>query len=84
MVQKKFKFKIDNDVYDWDNQFITGAEVRKVGPGIPEKMDLFLKVRGKPGILVEDDDKIDLSENGIEKFYYQESSSEAGSNATII
>lgn len=77
--KKKWKIKVENDVYDWDSQFITGAQVRALGPGIPESMDLFLKVPGKPGRLIKNDDTVDLDEQpGIEKFYAQESSSEAG------
>jgi hypothetical protein len=76
---QKFKFKIENEVYEWESQFITGAEVRTVGPGIPANMDLFIKVPGSPGRLVKNEDKIDLKKSGIEKFYSQESSSEAGS-----
>lgn len=75
---KKFKFKIENEVYDWETQFITGSEVRSVGPGIPENMDLFLKEKGKPGRLINNTDSVDLDDHGIEKFYSQESSSGAG------
>ncbi|OGR19207.1 MAG: hypothetical protein A2X81_12115 [Desulfobacterales bacterium GWB2_56_26] len=75
---KNHKFKIDNIGYEWPNQFITGKEVREVGPGIPESMDLFLKISGQPGKLVELDERIDLGQPGIEKFYTQESSSDAG------
>ena len=83
-MSKKWKFKIENETLEWDRQIITGAEVRQVGPGIPENMDLFLKRQGKPGQLVKNDDKIDLDEKGIEKFYSQESSSEAGFYGVII
>jgi hypothetical protein len=66
-------------VYDWDSQFITGAQVRSLGPGIPGSMDLFLKTPGQPGRLVKNDETIDLDQNpGIEKFYAQPSGSEAG------
>ncbi|MEE9914016.1 MAG: multiubiquitin domain-containing protein [Deltaproteobacteria bacterium] len=75
---KKFKFKIENVMYEWDKQFITGLEVRHVGPGIPDSMDLYLKVKGKPGRLVANDERIDLEDPGVEKFYSQESSSSAG------
>lgn len=78
--KKKYHFKIDNTPYTWDLQFISGAEVRSVGPGIPESMDLFVKIQGKPGRLVANDDKFDLGDAGIEKFYSQESSSSAGGN----
>lgn len=84
-MNKKFRFKIENENYEWDNQFISGAEVRNVGPGIPDSMDLYLKVASEPGRLVANEDAIDLGKPGIEKFYAQDSSSEAGNNyaATI-
>lgn len=76
---KKFKFKIENEIHEWDNQFITGAEVRGIPPGIPENMDLFLKEKGKVGRLIKNDEQVDLSdEKGIEKFYVQESKSTPG------
>jgi hypothetical protein len=74
----KYHFKIENETHDWNSQFITGADVRGVGPGIPASMDLFIKRRGKAGVLVADADKFDLDEPGIEKFYAQDASSEAG------
>lgn len=74
----KYKFKIENETYEWSNQFITGAEVRGVGPGIPNSMDLYLKVPGQPGRLVGVNDSIDLQPVGIQKFYAQDASSEAG------
>ena len=79
-MSKNRKFKIENTSYEWPNQYITGSEIRGVGPGIPESMDLFLKVSGNVGRLIANDEKIDLDQPGIEKFYSQESSSEAGGN----
>jgi len=77
-MSEKFKFKIENETHDWEHQFISGAEVRSVGPGIPENMDLYVKVAGSPGRLVKNDELIDLEKPGIEKFYSQESGSKAG------
>ncbi|QWV97278.1 multiubiquitin domain-containing protein [Geomonas nitrogeniifigens] len=77
-MSKKYHFKIENVPYEWDREMITEQEIRAVGPGIPETMDLFVKVAGKPGRLVESGESFDLSDPGIEKFYSQESSSEAG------
>ncbi len=77
---KQYQFKIEGETYHWDEQFITGAQVRQVGPGIPEGMDLYVKVRNLPGRPVADDEKIDLAEPGIEKFYAQDASSEAGNS----
>lgn len=75
----KFKFKIENEMHEWDSQFITGAEVRGIPPGIPSNMDLFVKIGGKPGQLVANDQKIDLLTKGLEKFYSQVSDSTPGS-----
>jgi hypothetical protein len=76
--EKKFHFKIENEMHDWPNQFITGAEVRSVPPGIPANMDLFIKRRGNPGVLVKNEDSFDLDESGIEKFYSQVADSSPG------
>lgn len=82
---KKYHFKIEERVYEWENQYINEREIRGVGPGIPENMDLFIKKAHKPGRLVEKDEIFDLGEPGIEKFYCQESSSSAGSdNAAFV
>ena len=75
---QKYKFKIENDTYEWENQLITGAQVRTVGPGIPATMDLYLKVAGSAGRLIKGEDTVDLGERGIEKFYSQDASSDAG------
>lgn len=77
-MSKKYHFKIENTPYEWETQLITEKEIRGVGPGIPETMDLFIKMAGKPGRLVEKDESFDLAAPGIEKFYSQESSSSAG------
>lgn len=76
---KKYKFKIENETHEWPTQFIKGSEVRGVPPGIPDSMDLYLKVAGTPGRIVGNDESINLDEPGIEKFYAQDASSEAGS-----
>lgn len=74
----KYKFKIENEMHEWDNQFITGMELREIPPGIPASMDLFMKQAGKPGDLIENDQQIDLSNRGIEKFYSQVADSSPG------
>ncbi len=76
---KVYKLKVENKGYDWPKQFIKGAEVRALGPGTPADMDLFLKEHGKVGRLIGNDEEVDLSNPGIERFYAQNASSEAGS-----
>ncbi len=77
-MSKQWHVKVENVNYPWPKQFITRAEVRGLGPGIPENMDIFLKRAGKPGMLIENEEPIDLDEPGVEKFYAQDPSSEAG------
>ena len=72
------KFKIENETHEWHEQFITGADIRGIPPGIPASMDLFQKRRGEPGSLVLNDQKIDLYDKGIEKFYSQVADSSPG------
>jgi hypothetical protein len=64
-----YKISIDKKNFDVHNQFITGAELKKLG-GIPADYEVFLKVNG-PGEdqLIRDTDKVDLSQPGREHFY---------------
>jgi hypothetical protein len=78
MAKKSWEYMIENVPHKSEVQIVTGADVRAVPPGIPDTMDLYVKIRGNPGKLVKNDDKVDLDEPGIEKFYAQDASSEAG------
>ena len=74
----QFPFKIENETYHWPQPIITGRDVRGQGPGIPAEMDLYLKVKGQAGRLIGLDEEVDLSDAGLERFYAQNASSEAG------
>lgn len=73
-----YKFKIDEEKHQSDEKILTGKELRAFPPGVPDGVDLYMKLGGKPGKLIGNDDKVDLSEPGLEKFYTQDASSEAG------
>lgn len=75
---KEWHLKVENVPYPWPEQYITGADIRKLGPGIPDNMDVYIKRQGKPGTMIDNTTPIDLDEPGIEKFYAQDPSSEAG------
>jgi hypothetical protein len=77
-MSRQYPFKVENETYQWPKSIITGRDVRGVGPGIPAEMDLYLKEKEKPGRLIGLDDEVDLSKPGIERFYAQNASSEAG------
>ena len=56
-MSKKFKFKIENMMYEWDRQFITGQEVRQLlGLEFLIVWLFYVKVPGKPGRLVSKDE----------------------------
>jgi hypothetical protein len=78
MAKASWEYMIENEPHKSEVRIIKGADVRAVPPGIPDTMDLYMKVRGEPGRLVKNEDEIDLGDPGIEKFYAQDASSEAG------
>lgn len=63
------KLVINGKVYDWSQQYITGAQVRKLG-NISAEEDIFLKIREpwKDEVII-DDTNIDLARPGIEYFF---------------
>lgn len=69
--QKKYKFKVRNDVYEATKQFITGREVLEMaGLMPPERYKLDIRLKGNRVHEVGLDEVVDLGEPGIEKFSY--------------
>lgn len=60
---------INSKKYEWDHQYITGEQVKKLGE-IPQEDELFLAVK-KPyeDEHIHDDTRVDLARPGIEHFY---------------
>lgn len=66
---KDLKLLINNRQYDWNDQYITGAEVKVLG-GISSSELLFLKIKSPwEDELIEDETRVDLARPGIEHFY---------------
>jgi hypothetical protein len=63
---------INDKTFDWSHQYITGAEIRKLG-GIPKDDHIFLAIK-KPweDELIVDDTRVDLARPAIEHFYSKE------------
>ena len=75
---KKFLIFVDNDKYEWDKSTITGAELRVLA-AIPESVEIFLEVPGKPDLEVKNNTVIDLEKHhGPAKFSTQSPGSQAG------
>ena len=74
----KKEVSIDNTPYEWDEDSITGAQLRELG-GIPEGVQLFRIVPSSPDKIVELDTVIDLNElKGIDRFSTDSAASGAG------
>jgi hypothetical protein len=69
---------IDNSKYDWEQDTITGAQIRELA-GIPESAEIYQKVPGKPDQEITDITVINLKGlHGPEHFSSQAPGSQAG------
>ena len=63
------KLTINRKQFEWTEQYITGAEVRKLG-GIPHEDEIFLAIkRPWEDEHISDEIKVDLAREGIEHFF---------------
>lgn len=64
-----YTIKVDGTVFTFDHRMVTGREIlKKVGKSTDE-YDLNMKLHGGERREVRPDQKVDLGENGIEKFH---------------
>lgn len=71
-IKRKLKFTINDKSFDWDRQYITGAQIRKLGK-IVEEDQIFLHIKDPyRDELIEDHTRVDLARSGIEHFYSKE------------
>lgn len=69
--KKGYKYMVRNRVFETENQFITGREVLEAAGLTPvTRYKLDLKMKGNRYREVGLDEKVDLSDPGIEKFTY--------------
>jgi hypothetical protein len=61
---------IDRKMYKWDEQYITGAQIKGLA-GIPLTDQLFLSKKLQEDVLIGDADQVDLYIPGTEHFYSQ-------------
>ena len=60
-VLKVFKIQIDRTEYDWAEEKISGAQLRRLPPTpIPPDRDLFQVVPGHPDRKIKDDDTVEV------------------------
>lgn len=75
---KDYLLFIDGDKYTWDQDTITGAQLRVLG-AIPDGVEIFLQVPGKPDEQIFDHSVVSLKEHhGPARFSTQSPGSQAG------
>lgn len=78
MDKKPFELFIDRDRYSWEQDTISGAQLRVLG-SIPENVEIFLKVPGKPDQPIVNVTTVNLQEHhGPAHFSTQAPGSQAG------
>jgi hypothetical protein len=74
--KKTLKLVINDREFEWYRQYITGAEIRKLG-NIPSDDEIFLKIREPwEDELIEDSTRVDLARPGLEHFYSKQAPKE--------
>lgn len=69
MAQKKFQFTVDDKHIESDEAVLTGSQI-KARAGIDASFGLFVEGHGKDSDeQINDDQSVDLSKPGREKFY---------------
>ena len=64
-----YHLMINGANYKWEEPLIPGSQIKQLG-GIEPTADLFLEGKGhQPDELISDNQQVDLSNPGIEKFY---------------
>lgn len=72
-MQKFYHLMINGANYKWEQPLIKGSEIKMLG-GIEPTAELYLKGKGSQSdMLIADDQSVDLSGPGIEKFVSKES-----------
>lgn len=67
--QEKYKILVDQKPFDWDDQLITGAQIKSL-VAAPANYGVWLKVNGpEPDKQIEDNEQVDLSQPGREHFF---------------
>jgi hypothetical protein len=64
-----FKVLVDRKPHDWNEPFITGAQIKELAGVDQAAYDAWQDVPGPEDILVGDTDKVDLREPGRERFF---------------
>lgn len=67
--KKAYKIIVDQKPHDWPNPVITGLEIKKLAGVDQATYDAWQDVPGPDDLLIKDDQKVDLTGRGTERFF---------------
>jgi hypothetical protein len=64
----RYKLIVDQRPYEWPEKFITGSQIKTLG-GVDQGYGVWQQVPGPNDPEIGDDQKVDLSQPGTERFF---------------
>ena len=81
---KPYSFEVDGLIHKWRANFITGLRIKQIAQVDPEKYELWRENPGAEDQQISDDQFVNLSEEGDEKFFTALANTTAGENIQQI
>ena len=66
---RSFRFELDGRRFEWGAALITGLTLKKLADVDLERYGVWREVRGGEDLPIDDDEFVDLSEEGLERFF---------------
>lgn len=66
---KGYHILVDHKPHYWPNPVITGADIKRLAGVDPLTFEVWQDVSGPDDKFINDTDRVDLTENGTEKFF---------------
>jgi hypothetical protein len=66
---RSFRMELDGRVFEWGGTFISGLTLKKLAQVDPTEYGVWLEVRGSEDRPIGNTDLVDLSAQGIERFF---------------
>jgi hypothetical protein len=66
---RSFRLELDGRVFEWGGTFISGLTLKKLAQVDPTEYGVWLEVRGSEDRAIGNTDLVDLSAQGIERFF---------------
>lgn len=66
---RSFRLELDGRIFEWGGTFISGLTLKKLAQVNPTEYGVWLEVRGAEDRPIKDGDLVDLSAQGVERFF---------------